>query len=500
MTNSTSPNDRRNHEQAPTHPNVRANHNPGALRQTPAGSNSHNHQLATITCVPNATQYSRSNAVYSHAAQKRLSRGKKIAIGVIAAVLVVALGASAAFAVYMKAVNDKLQQGTKTKEEIDAIGDVLRPMSSFNEPFYMLLIGSDMREDSDEMGARSDTNIVVRVDPTCNQATMISIPRDTKIEIEGYGTNKFNAAYNFNGTAGVISEANKLLDIEIACYAEVNFSKLVDLVDAVGGVDIEVDEYIDDPDADRPESGQHIVIQEGLQHLDGEAALVFARSRAYADGDFTRTANQRKLIEAIVYKVLEAPLTSLPGIIESAADCVTTNLSVENIVGLAQQFKSDGDLVIYSAMLPSWTQTINEISYVINDAEATREMMEIVEAGGDPSTVVSSGAPASASTTSSNLEYSGNTNYGGGYGNTQNNAGGSSSYQPIDTYQEDEPTATPSTGAPSNDAPSAGELETDDPVESTPSEGASSEAADDPSPSGGSAEAAASTAAASEDL
>ncbi|WP_241156497.1 LCP family protein [Adlercreutzia sp. ZJ305] len=333
--------------------------------------------------------------------------------------LVIALGGASAFAIYLDSVNSKLKQGTKTSDEIAAIDDVLRPASALDEPFYMMLIGSDMRENNDEMGARSDTNILVRVDPSNDQVTMVSIPRDTKVELDGYGTNKFNAIYNFEGTAGVISETKKLLGVDISYYAEVNFGKLVDLVNAVGGVDVEVEELIDDPDADRPESGRHIVIQEGLQHLDGEEALVFARCRAYADGDFTRTANQRKLIEAIVDKVLSAPVTSLPGIIEKASDCVTTNLSVSDIITLAQQFKSDGGLTIYSGMVPSWTQTIDGISYVINDAKATKEMMAIVEAGEDPSTVVSSGAPApeesSSSSTSASTSSENDSGYGYGY-------------------------------------------------------------------------------------
>ncbi|WP_253904746.1 LCP family protein [Adlercreutzia sp. ZJ473] len=341
-----------------------------------------------------SAQYSRKNPGYSRAARRRTGRGKKIALCILAAVLVVAIGGASAFAIYLDSVNTKLKHGTKTSDEIIAIDDVLRPTSSFDEPFYMMLIGSDMRENSDEMGARSDTNILVRVDPSNDQVTMVSIPRDTKIELAGYGTSKFNAIYNFEGAAGVISEAKKLLGVDISYYAEVNFGKLVDLVDAVGGVDVEVEELIDDPDADRPESGRHIVLQEGFQHLNGEEALVFARCRAYVDGDFTRTANQRKLIEAIVDKVLSAPITSLPGIIEKTSDCVTTNLSVTDIIALAQQFKSDGGLTIYSSMAPSQTQMIDEISYVINDAEATKEMMAAVEAGEDPNTVVSSGALA----------------------------------------------------------------------------------------------------------
>ena len=382
------------------------------------------------------SQYSRNNASYSTASSRKSNRGKKIAVGVLAALLVAVVGGGTAFAFWMDGVNRQLNQGTKSESELSAISDALKPVSNpaFTEPFYMMLIGSDRLDDDPSAGARSDTNIVVRVDPAKNQATMASIPRDTKIEIDGYGTNKFNAAYNYSGAAGAIKEASKLLNVDISHYAEVNFEELKGLVDAVGGVDIVVDERVDDPDADgtsaHPE-WPRVIIEEGEQHLDGNQALVFARSRAYVDGDFTRTANQRKLIMAIVNKVLALPVTELPGVIQSAAQSVTTDLSVNDIISLAQQFRDDGELTIYSAMLPSYTQYINEVSYVINDAEKTKEMMKVVDEGGDPSGITSAGGPSVSSSTS--------------------NSGGSSGYVDNSLYY-----GGSSSGSTSNQAPAAG--------------------------------------------
>ena len=147
-------------------------------------------------------------------------------------------------------------------------------------------------------------------------------------------------------------------------------------------------ERVDDPDADgttaHPE-WPRVIIEEGEQHLDGNQALVFARSRAYADGDFTRTANQRKLIMAIVNKVLAMNTTELLGVVQAASNCVTTDLAVGDIAALAQQFQGDEELTIYSAMVPSTTAMIGDVSYVINDPVATKEMMKLVEAGEDPS-------------------------------------------------------------------------------------------------------------------
>ena len=339
-----------------------------------------------------ASQYSRSNPQYSVQRSRKSAKGKKIALGVCCALIVALIGCGTAFAVWYNNVNSQLNTGGKTSEELENINEQL-VSSSFNEPFYMMLIGSDKREGDDEGGARSDTNIVVRVDPTSNQATLVSIPRDTMIDIDGYGTNKFNAAYNYGGAAATIREATQLTGVSISHYAEVNFEELVSLVDAVGGVDVMVDERIDDTDADNttdhPENPR-IIIEAGEQHLNGEQALVFARSRAYVDGDFTRTANQRKLIQALVDKVLALPVTELPGVIQAAAKCVTTDLKVNDIISLAQQFKDDGDLVMYSAMLPSVTGYVDGVSYVFADEDKVTEMMKVVDQGGDPSGITGS--------------------------------------------------------------------------------------------------------------
>ena len=370
-----------------------------------------------------AGAYSRGSSAYSHAsAKKKSGRGKKIAIGVVAGVLVALIGCGTALALYINGINSTLNTGNKTRDQLAAIDEQL-VSADLNKPFYMMLIGSDIREGQSQAESRSDTNILVRVDGTKNQATMVSIPRDTAIDIDGHGVSKFNNAYTYDGAAGVIREASELCGVEIAHYAEVNFGNLVALVDAVGGVDVEVDELIDDPKADGSiddASIEHIIIEPGLQHLDGEAALVFARSRAYADGDFTRTQNQRKLIQAIVDKVLAMPVNELPGVIEAAAACVTTDLSVTDIINLAMQFQDEGGMTIYSAMVPSVAQYVNGVSYVFTDTGQLAKMMQVVEEGGDPSGItVSDEMLAEAIAAEQNGGYSsyssGYSSYGSGY-------------------------------------------------------------------------------------
>ena len=402
-----------------------------------------------------AGQYSRNNPTYSQAS-KKMGRGKKIALGVIIAALVAVVGGGSAFALWVGSVNDQLNRGTKTEEELSALQDVLAPTKTFTEPFYVMLIGSDRRADDESMGARSDTNVVVRVDPANNQLTMVSIPRDTKIEIDGYGTNKFNAAYNYGGAASTIREANQLLGIEISHYAEVNFEELVALVDAVGGVDVEVESRIDDPKAG------DVVIEEGLQHLDGEAALTFSRTRQYVDGDLSRQANQRKLITALIDKVVSLPVTELPGVIQSASRCVTTDLSVADIVSLAEQFKDAGDMTVYSAMVPSTTGDIDGISYVFTDEASLAKMMQIVEEGGDPSGITASasayaGSSSSNSSSGSSSDSSSNSSSRSGSGSGSGSGGGSSDDGSSDEEPES-PSQTP-VDAPVEDSGGADEPE-----------------------------------------
>ena len=359
----------------------------GGSQSFPQGAYTAVKPVGTQRSNPSSTsQYSRSNPNYQKKNRKG-SRGKKIAIAVVLAVLVVFVGAGTAAALWVNSVNDTLTKGQKSATELDEINDVLVKTTTFEEPFYMMLIGSDARADDESMGARSDTNIVVRVDPTTNSATLISIPRDTMINIDGYGYCKFNAAYSYGGAALAIKEASELLGVNISHYAEVDFDSLIGLVDTVGGVDVTVDQRINDPDADGSVIGQKkIIIEAGEQHMDGETALVFARSRAYVDGDFTRTANQRKLIAALAEKILSMPLAKLPGIVQTAAGSITTDLSVTDLYSLATQFQ-DGELTMTSCMVPSITGMYKSASYVFCDENALATMMQTIEAGGDASEI-----------------------------------------------------------------------------------------------------------------
>lgn len=360
----------------------------GTIRSRAVSSRQSNRADEPVTAESLHHRYSRDNAAYSAKEARKADRGKRMLIGAACALVAVIIGCGAAFALFVNKVNSEFQSG-KTAEEIEAIEGALADRTNLSDPFYMLLIGSDARKGDTEMGQRSDTCIVARVDPKKNAVTLISIPRDMKITYKG-SEMKFNAAYSYGGTAGTIKAASELLGVDISHYAEVSFESLVELVDAVGGVEVDVPTRIDDWMAG------DVVIEAGPQTLDGEAALVFARSRQYADGDFTRTSNQRLLVEALAKKVLSAPVSQMPSVIEGAAKCVTTDLSLTEIVSLAAAFvDGDGDLTMYSAMVPSVFGTEEDAAYVLVEKDGLRSMMAIVEQGGDPNTAETYGAKGS---------------------------------------------------------------------------------------------------------
>ena len=380
-------------------------------------------------------QYSRNSADYTVRRDSSSTRNKVIAIILIVALVgaLVGIGVFIYKEVQKQSINQDLH--SMSREVMQAIDNELTGMTTFSEPFTVLLLGSDERqgEGEEDIGARTDTIVLVRVDPTQNIISMVSIPRDTMVDINGVGTAKINAAYTYGGPGGTIAEVKELTGVDIDHYAQINFFGLMSLVDAIGGIDVYVDETIDDPDA-----SEDIIIPEGQQHLDGAQALVFSRSRAYEDGDFTRVSNQRKVIEAIVHKGLEAPASELYGIIQASTEFLTTDsaMDVDFIYSLADQIRHNNDYPVrlYSATIPASVDMVDGVSYVIADKQGVREMMDVMLSGGDVSALgadasePSSGEQGDVSTGSDSVlgANSGSSNGGGsGYGNSSGNGGGS---------------------------------------------------------------------------
>lgn len=192
----------------------------------------------------------------------------------------------------------------------------------------ILLLGVDQRPGD---RGRSDTMIYVTVNPKTNSAKMISIPRDTRTLIVGRNTqDKINHAYAFGGVKMSMDSVEHLLDVPVDYYVQVNMESFKDIVDAVGGVDVNNTFSFNYDGAQ---------FQEGNIHLNGEKALKYVRMR-YEDpqGDFGRQERQRQVIQGIVDKAISLnTITKVDDILKSIGNNVQTNLTLEEM----QKFQKD---------------------------------------------------------------------------------------------------------------------------------------------------------------
>ncbi|OFK22283.1 LCP family protein [Olsenella sp. HMSC062G07] len=293
-------------------------------------------------------------------------------------VLLVLLGLMAAaivaYVVLLSPIDRKIALGD---EDSRALSGMLSPSTPVT-PYYALLLGSDRREDGDS--SRTDTIMVARVDPIANKVTLVSVPRDTKVEVPGHGTQKINAAYAFGGVSGEVAAVEDLLGIRVSQVAVIDFDGLSSLIDAIGGVTVNVPVDVNDPDY------TGLVLPAGTHEMDGATATLFSRVRhGFALGDYQRQADQRLLMQAIVQKLRANP-TLMPAAANALGGTLSTTYHCYDLIPLLLRMSLQSP-TIWSASIPSSTAVIGSVSYVIADEDATMALMATVDAGGDPSTV-----------------------------------------------------------------------------------------------------------------
>ncbi len=294
---------------------------------------------------------------------------KMLGIG-CGSLLALALVFVAIFAVWFGGLSSSMQ--VDDEQERQDLEDSLADTTNDSDAFYTLILGRDARPGDD--ASRSDVIMLARIDPKAGTVSLISIPRDTMVTINGE-TQKINAAYAFSGAGGAVRCISQFAGVDITHYVSIDFEGLVEVVDMLGGVWVDVPESF---------STGTYTFEAGEQLLTGDEALAFARDRYHVSGgDFGRAQAQRILVEAIVRQVLASSPIELPGLISKLASCITTDLSAVQLVELAQQFVGK-DLTMYSAICPSYTLNQDGVSYVGTMFDEWRRMMQLTDAGLDP--------------------------------------------------------------------------------------------------------------------
>ena len=230
--------------------------------------------------------------------------------------------------------------------------DYSPPVWTERERLNVLLLGVDSRGDSTTQN--TDTMIVLSLDPVNKTAAMLSIPRDVYIDRPGVFTDKINAAYAYGGYDLTRKVVEDLLGIRLNAYALVDFDAFTKIVDAVGGVVIDVKRPVRDESYPTPDYGvERLDITAGPQLMDGQTALRFARSR-HDTNDYSRAQRQQLVLSALRTRISEGDfLRGLPALVDRVGSAVQTNFDPANILPLAQFGTGiDGDAIRSEVLYP----------------------------------------------------------------------------------------------------------------------------------------------------
>lgn len=256
-----------------------------------------------------------------------------------------------------KEIHEPLDRDSSPKRQKE-LNDLFKNKDSIN----VLLLGIDAEEDTN---GRSDTMIVMSVNPKTNSTLMVSIPRDTYVDIPGRGFDKINHAYAFGKTALSIETVENTFDVPIHFYVRVNMQGFVQGIDTIGGVTVQ-------NELDFKQGNKHFPV--GEVTLNGNDALSFIRMRKEdPDGDFGRNKRQRDVIDAAMQEgATLSNVTKVGELLDVTSGNVKTNMKKNHLESLFKDYRNtfkNND----SVEIDGTGTTLNNVWYYkISDAEISR--------------------------------------------------------------------------------------------------------------------------------
>ncbi|MCM3653586.1 LCP family protein [Metabacillus litoralis] len=248
-------------------------------------------------------------------------------------------------------------------------------VSISNDPVSILLLGVE-NYSSGGKGGRSDTLMVATFNPTDQTMKLLSIPRDTRVEIPGKGLNKINHSFSKGGKELTIETVEDFLNIPIDYYATVNFDGLKNIVDIVGGVTVDVPfdftQNSDDPKAEKLE------FFEGPMKLDGRYALAYARMRLQdPNNDIGRNERQQEVVKAIIDEIASAgTLLKVDKLTNEVGKNVETNMRVSELLGFYQKYSGFSTKSIETIKLDGVGEYISGTAYWIPEEESVKKVQK----------------------------------------------------------------------------------------------------------------------------
>lgn len=269
---------------------------------------------------------------------KKKHKGFKIALIVLLVILILIGGVIAAGYFYLNGKLSKMNIVDIDKTQLGVSEEANQNLSGYRN---IAIFGVDSREDDYGKGNRSDCIIIASINNNTKEVKLLSVYRDTYVQIEGHGLDKITHAYSFGEAPLAIKTLNTNLDLNITEFVTVNFDSVSDAVDALGGVDINIEnneikyinDYVDETSKITHKSSKHITTS-GKQRLDGVQAVSYSRVRYTAGGDAKRTERMRTVIEAMIERLKKKSFGEINDFADKILPKVYTNIKTGDIMGM----------------------------------------------------------------------------------------------------------------------------------------------------------------------
>lgn len=260
----------------------------------------------------------------------------KILLGILVTILIIIFAVGATGVWY---INNKI--GKMNKVDIDELKIGISDNENLSEYRNVAIFGIDSRSDNYGKGNRSDCIIIASINNKTHDIKLISVYRDTYMQVEGHGLDKITHAYSYGGAELAIKTLNENLDLNIKEFVTVNFDAVADAVDALGGINMEITsaevKYINDYITETAKvTGKKpkYITSAGSYTLDGVQAVAYSRIRYTAGGDYKRTERMRDVIQAMLAKLKTKSVSQINNIADKVLPQVYTNLSMGDLVSM----------------------------------------------------------------------------------------------------------------------------------------------------------------------
>lgn len=302
---------------------------------------------------------------------KKISTGKKILI-IISTVIICALAVGG---LYVNSLLNKTEKHEISKNDLDlGIDHSLPPEVKNSDIINIALFGVDAPKG--QFG-RSDAIMVLTIDKDNNTIKLSSIMRDSYVPIDGHGTDKINHAYAFGGPQLAIKTINKNFKLNIKDFISVNFSTMPEIIDAIGGVEMDIKDY------EISQLSSLGISKPGHYTLNGKQALAYSRIRKTGNGDYERTDRQRAVLNEVFKKITSAGAMKFPSYVTKLLPLTQTSLSNMDILNLGKDTLSVGNLKLVEKRFPQdgfcQGKMINSVYYLtFNKEETIKQMQEFI--------------------------------------------------------------------------------------------------------------------------